>query len=137
MTVGQDHNSDEELIREAREALGNAQAVSSRFSVGVALEAGSRKIYQGCNIETPTANTGICAERLALFKALSEGEKEFRAIAIVSSAGKFCPPCGICRQLLWDYAPGAEVIMVGENGQRLVKKVQELLPLPFDRSGPR
>jgi cytidine deaminase len=114
--------------------MDRALANSSNFRVGVALQAKNEKIYQGCNIETITSNLGICAERVALFKALSEGEREFTAIAIVASSGQVCTPCGVCRQLLWEFAPGLEVIMVDRHGHTLIKQMRDLLPIPFDRS---
>jgi len=122
------------LVQQAKAAMDRALANSSKFRVGVALQAKNKKIYQGCNIETITSNLGICAERVALFKALSEGEREFSAIAIVASSGQVCTPCGVCRQLLWEFAPGLEVIMVDRHGHSLIKQVRDLLPIPFDRS---
>ncbi len=122
------------LVKQATVAMERALANSSKFKVGVALLTRDEKIYQGCNIETVTSNLGVCAERVALLKALSEGEREFKAIAIVASSGQFCTPCGICRQLLWEFAPELEVIMVDCHGRTLIKQMRDLLPLPFDRS---
>ena len=126
--------SNTHLVRQAKAAMNVALANSSRFKVGVALQAKNKKIYRGCNIETITSNLGICAERVALFKALSEGEREFTALAIVASSGQVCTPCGVCRQLLWEFAPGLEVIMMDHHGRTLVREIHDLLPLPFDRS---
>jgi len=117
--------------------MNRALANSSRFKVGVALQAKNKRVYQGCNIETITSNLGICAERVALFKALSEGEREFRAMAIVASSGQVCTPCGVCRQLLWEFAPGLKIIMMDRHGRILVREIHDLLPLPFDRSALR
>jgi len=122
------------LVKQATVAMERALANSSKFKVGVALLTKNQKIYQGCNIETITSNLGVCAERVALFKALSEGEREFKVMAIVASSGQVCTPCGICRQLLWEFAPELEIIMVDRHGRTLVKQMRDLLPLPFDRS---
>lgn len=122
------------LLDHARLAMERALANSSNFRVGAALLAKDQKIYPGCNIETITSNLGVCAERVALFKALSEGEREFTAIAIVASSGQVCTPCGVCRQLLWEFAPGLEIIMADRHGRTLVRRINDLLPLPFDRS---
>lgn len=124
----------EHLIKQAAVAMERALANSSKFKVGVALQTKDEKIYQGCNIETITSNLGVCAERVALFKALSEGEREFKAIAIVASSGQVCTPCGVCRQLLWEFAPDIEVIMVDRHGRTLIRQMRDLLPHPFDRS---
>ena len=122
------------LIQQARAAMDRALANSSKFRVGTALQTKNKKIYQGCNIETITSKLGVCAEQVVLFKALSEGAREFTAIAIVASSGQVCTPCGVCRQLLWEFAPGLEVIMVDRHGHTLVKWIRDLLPFPFDRS---
>ncbi len=124
----------EHLIKQAAVAMERALANSSKFKVGVALLTKDEKIYQGCNIETITSKLGVCAEQVALFKALSEGEREFKAIAIVASSGQVCTPCGICRQLLWEFAPELEVIMVDRHGRTLIRQMRDLLPHPFDRS---
>ncbi|MGH7275337.1 MAG: cytidine deaminase [Nitrospiria bacterium] len=129
--------SNSHLVQRARAAMSRALANSSRFKVGVALLAKNKRVYQGCNIETITSNLGICAERVALFKALSEGEREFRAMAIVASSGQVCTPCGVCRQLLWEFAPGLKIIMMDRHGRILVREIHDLLPLPFDRSALR
>ncbi len=123
-----------DLIRQARVAMARSLALSSKFQVGAALMDKENRIYLGCNIETITSNLGICAERVALFKALSEGVKEFESIAIVASSGRICPPCGVCRQLLWEFAPGLHVIMADKGGRTVVKQMRDLLPEPFDRS---
>ncbi len=124
----------EHLIKQAAVAMERALANSSKFKVGVALLTKDEKIYQGCNIETITSKLGVCAEQVALFKALSEGEREFKAIAIVASSGQICTPCGVCRQLLWEFAPELEVIMVDRHGRTLIRQMRDLLPHPFDRS---
>ncbi|TKJ33477.1 cytidine deaminase [bacterium (candidate division B38) B3_B38] len=122
----------EQLISVARKALGMAIAPLSGYLVGAALLTAQGKIYSGCNIENASLSLSLCAERVALLKALSEGEKEFKAIAIVSSGLPLCPPCGACRQMLYEFAPHIEVIMTNPKGRVISTKIEELLPLPFD-----
>lgn len=121
-------------MKEARKALRMALANSSGFRVGAALEAEGGKVYRGGNIETITSKLGICAERVALVKALSEGKRKFKSIAIVSSSGAACPPCGVCRQLLWEFAPDLRVILADHRKSPVIREIKALLPLPFDRS---
>lgn len=120
----------DKLISEAKEARKFAVAPWSGFAVGAALMAGGGKIYRGCNIENPSLMLSFCAERAALIKAITEGEKTFKAMAIVSGDGRYCFPCGSCRQMLAEFAPDAEVYLESEEG---IKKfsVTELLPHPF------
>ncbi len=120
------------LIKEAREARNRAIAPFSGLTVGAALISGSGRIYRGCNVENPSLMLSFCAERVALLKALTEGEKTFRAMAIVSGDGRYCFPCGACRQMLAEFAPDIEIYLASDAG---VKKysVQELLPQFFKR----
>jgi len=122
------------IVKEAETAYQHAVAPSSGFRVGAALQSKEGRIFTGCNIESPVY-LGICAERVALFKALSEGSREFEALAIVCEEGVPCPPCGTCRQLLWEFAPGLQVIVRGKDGTPLVYSIEELLPLVFERGG--
>ena len=122
------------LLKEAEAAYRHAVAPSSGFRVGAALRSGDGRIFTGCNIESPVY-LGVCAERVALFKALSEGSREFEALAIVCEEGVPCPPCGTCRQLLWEFAPGLQIIVRGENGVPLTYVIENLLPLVFERGG--
>lgn len=119
------------LINQAQKAMENSIAPYSNFRVGAALLADSGKIYSGCNIENPSLSLSICAERVAMLKALSEGERKFAAIAIASSSANYCPPCGACRQVLFEFAPEIEIIIANASGSIIIKKVRELLPLPF------
>ena len=100
----------EELIARAVEARENACAAYSHFKVGAALLASNGKVYTGCNIENSTYGLTVCAERVALWKALSEGERQFTQIAVVTSSEPPASPCGACRQLLWEYCGDIEVI---------------------------
>jgi len=120
------------LLEEADEAKGNAVSVFSNFSVGAAVITKKGDIYRGCNVENFSFSLSICAERVALLNAISYGERDFSAIAVVSSAGEFCFPCGSCRQLLWEFAHDIDVIL--RNNLQEIKSVniRELLPMPFD-----
>ncbi len=104
------------LAAAARDAMKRAYAPYSGFEVGAALLGRSGAIYTGCNIENASFGATNCAERTALFKAVSEGERRFDAIAIVSSSGKPTPPCGICRQVLAEFAPNIAILLVFDGG---------------------
>lgn len=120
-----------ELIKIARLAKAQACALYSLFKVGAALLAQSGKIYSGCNIESSSYGLTICAERVALYKALSEGERQFIKIAITSDSSQVCPPCGACRQVLMDYAPQIEVILFNDSGDIQQILLRDLLPNAF------
>jgi cytidine deaminase len=124
--------SGSDLVRAAREARRFACADFSSFKVGAALETRDGQVITGCNIENATYGLTICAERVAMFKALSEGHREFRRIAIVADTEAPTPPCGACRQVLWEFGGDLEVILanlVQETGRHTLG---ELLPHPFD-----
>ena len=110
-----------------------AYAPFSRFKVGAVLITKDDKQYTGCNIEISTYGLTICAERVAIFKAFSEGEREFKAIFIATDSEKFCPPCGACRQVLWELAGNINVIMINNEGKYKTEKLQKLLPHAFDK----
>lgn len=119
------------LIEAAKAARRFAQAKYSHFEVGAALLTAEGKIVKGANVESSSYSLTICAERVALTKALSEGFTEFKAIAIAAKDGEFCPPCGACRQLLYDYAPDLEIILTDGRDSRIFK-IDELLPHAFE-----
>jgi cytidine deaminase len=119
------------LVMEAREAKINAHAPYSKFRVGSALLAKSGKIFTGCNIESSSFSLTICAERTAIFKAISEGERSFLAIAVVSDGHGYTPPCGACRQVLMDLAGNIDCIMINSKDQLKVTSLKSLLPLAF------
>ncbi|MCU0255329.1 MAG: cytidine deaminase [Vicinamibacterales bacterium] len=123
----------DDLVRAAREARGRAIAPYSRFKVGAALEAADGAIVTGCNIENATFGLTTCAERVALFKALSEGVREFRRVVVVADTRTPTPPCGPCRQLLWEYAGDVEVVLANASGVCATYRMSDLLPLPFDQ----
>ena len=126
-------NPNELLISKAKEARNFAQAHYSNFKVGAALLSENSDIFTGCNIESSSYGLTICAERVALSKALSEGVHHFKSIAIYAKDGAFCSPCGACRQLLYDYAPNLDVIL-SDGKQHKVIKLKDLLPFAFDES---
>ena len=122
-----------DLVARAAAARENAIATYSGFKVGAALEAKDGRIYTGCNIENVSYGLTVCAERVALWKALSEGAREFRQIAIVTDATVVTPPCGACRQLLWEYCGDMPVYLHSLRGLDQEYRLAELLPHPFDR----
>jgi cytidine deaminase len=119
------------LAREARE---HARAVYSRFRVGAALKTQTGEIVTGCNIENASYGLSVCAERVAVWKAVSEGLTGFQAITIVSAAREPTPPCGACRQILWEYCGDIAVHMANLTGRSRIVWLRELLPTPFDAS---
>ena len=123
----------EELIRLASEARKYSQAKYSDFSVGAALLTIDGDIITGCNVESSSFGLTICAERVALTKALSEGKSKFTYIAVVGPNEDFCPPCGACRQLLHDYAPTIQVVLKKKNEIKTIS-IKKLLPMAFEES---
>ena len=116
----------------ARRARRNAQARYSGFKVGAALETADGQIITGCNIENATYGLTLCAERVAMFKALSEGHLRFTRIAIVANTEQPTPPCGACRQILWEFGGDLDVILANLKRQTARMRLADLLPLPFD-----
>jgi cytidine deaminase len=121
-----------ELLRLAKGARRNAHTPFSGFKVGAALRAKDGQIVTGCNVENASYGLTLCAERVAVFKALSEGIRTFDAIAIVADARRLTPPCGACRQILWEFCGDIPVHIGNLKGQTLTSRMSELLPLPFD-----
>jgi cytidine deaminase len=122
------------LIDAAVRARANAVARFSGFAVGAALEAGDGAVHSGCNVENASYGLSMCAERVALFKALSEGAREFRRIAIVSQSETPATPCGACRQLLWEFCGDIEVVLSNLDGVTETIQLATLVPRPFDAS---
>lgn len=122
------------LIAAAKHARENAHAKFSNFKVGAGLRASSGKIYGGCNVENATYGLTVCAERVAIFKAISEGERKFDAIAVVTDTDALTPPCGACRQLIWEFCGDVPVVMTNLKGKIEVVPMRELFPKPFDAS---
>ncbi len=122
------------LIAAATAAREKAFAPFSKFQVGAALEAADGTIVFGCNVESASYGLTMCAERVAIFKGVSEGHRRFRRVAIVTASEVPTPPCGACRQLLWEFAPDAEVICANLQGKVARYTVRELIPAAFDAS---
>jgi cytidine deaminase len=120
------------LVAAARAARAHAIAPYSRFAVGAALQTKEGRIYAGCNVENASYGLTMCAERVALFKALSEGERDFVAVAVVADTEAPTPPCGACRQLLWEFCGDVPVIMATPARVAARHRMRDLLPLPFD-----
>jgi cytidine deaminase len=121
------------LINHARKAQSFALARYSKFKVGAALLSEDDTIVTGCNVESTSYGLTICAERVALVKALSDGKTKFRAIAVVGPGHAICPPCGACRQLLYDYCPNIDIILTDDNRIKIIS-LKELLPLAFEEN---
>ena len=125
----------EELVRLAREVRERAFAPYSGFKVGAVVESGDGRVFTGCNIENSSYGLSLCAERIAVFKAISEGVRDLVRVAVIADAHSPVRPCGACRQVLSDILGGdAEVIMANLKGAIEVNLVRDLLPIPFDRS---
>jgi cytidine deaminase len=122
------------LIAAAKQARENAHAPYSNFRVGAALRAKSGRVFSGCNVENATLGLTCCAERTAIFKAVSEGERGFEAIAVVADTDTLTPPCGACRQIIWEFCGDVPVIMANLKGKVLQEKMSILLPRAFDSS---
>ena len=121
-----------DLIGAARRARENADAAFSHFKVGAALETGDGTVVTGCNIENATYGLTICAERVAMFKALSDGHRIFTRIAIVADTEAPTPPCGACRQILWEFGGNLEIQLANLTEEKGRHDLKNLLPLPFD-----
>ena len=122
-----------ELIRRAVAARDRAIAPYSQFKVGAAIETRTGEIFTGCNIENASYGLTVCAERVALWKALSEGATNFGRLAVAVDAPTLAAPCGSCRQLLWEYCGDIEIVMCSVRGDQKSFKLSELLPEPFDQ----
>jgi cytidine deaminase len=120
------------LVDAARRAREYAVATFSGFKVGAALETADGVVITGCNVENATYGLTICAERVAMFKALSEGHRSFARVAVVADTEAPTPPCGACRQILWEFGGDLEVILANLEDDKGVHRLKDLLPLPFD-----
>lgn len=120
------------LVAAARKARRHAHARFSGFKVGAALETRDGTIITGCNVENATYGLTICAERVAMFKAISEGHRAFVRVAVVADTQAPTPPCGACRQILWEFGGDLEVILANLRRETGHHRLHDLLPLPFD-----
>ncbi|GBC77929.1 Cytidine deaminase [bacterium HR08] len=124
--------TDAELIERATAARALAYAPYSEFAVGAAVLTADGRVFTGCNVENASYGLAICAERVALFKAVSEGARAFHRLAVVADTEVLVSPCGACRQVLWEFAPDLIVIVANLQGQMRVRPLRDLLPEPFD-----
>ena len=122
----------EPLIEAAKQARLQSVAPFSNFLVGAAVQTADGKVYTGCNIESASYGLTVCAERVAIWKALSQGERHFTELAVVADTETLTPPCGTCRQIIWEFARGATIVFANLNGQRETFHIADLLPRAFD-----
>ena len=122
------------LATAALAARENAHAPYSKFRVGAALEDAGGRVHTGCNVENATYGLTLCAERVAVFKAISEGAREFRRIAIAADTDTLTPPCGACRQILWEFCGDVEIVLLNPHGKSETLRLKELFPRAFDAS---
>ena len=120
------------LIEAAKEARLQSVAPFSGFLVGAAVKTDSGKVYTGCNVESASYGLTVCAERVAIWKALSEGERHFTELAVVADTEVLTPPCGTCRQIIWEFARNATIVFANLHGESEVFHMKDLLPRAFD-----
>ena len=121
-----------EVDEAAQKARLQSVAPFSKFMVGAAVRGSSGKIYTGCNIESASYGLTVCAERVAIWKGLSEGERDFSELAIVADTESLTPPCGTCRQIIWEFCKNATIKLLNLRGQSEMVSIRELLPRAFD-----
>jgi len=122
------------LASTALAARENAHAPYSHFRVGAALEDAAGRVHTGCNVENATYGLTLCAERVAVFKAISEGARQFRRIAIAADTESLTPPCGACRQILWEFCGDIEITLLNPRGKTEILQLKDLFPRAFDAS---
>ena len=122
------------LIEEAEKARKRAYTPYSKFKVGAAVLCDDGKIFTGCNIENASFGLALCAERVAIFKAVSEGSTKFEAIAVIGDTDKPCSPCGACRQVISEFGEDIPLIMANLKGDVKIKNIKELLPEAFGKN---
>jgi cytidine deaminase len=122
------------LIEASLAARLNAHAPYSHFLVGAALEDKDGRVFTGCNVENATYGLSVCAERVAVFKAVSEGAEKFQRIAVAADTDVLTPPCGACRQILWEFCGDIEVTLTNLHGKTETLRLKDLFPRPFDDS---
>ena len=122
------------LVAAALAAREHAFAPYSKFKVGAAVEDSEGRIHTGCNVENATYGLTLCAERVAVFKAVSEGVRQFRRVAVAADTDQLTPPCGACRQILWEFCGDVEVTLANLQGKMERFRLKDLFPRPFDAS---
>ena len=122
------------LLDAALAARAHAFAPFSKFQVGAAIEDDSGRIHTGCNVENATYGLTVCAERVAVFKAISEGARRFTRVAVAADTDVLTPPCGACRQILWEFCGDVELVLTNLHGKTEEFRLKDLFPRPFDAS---
>jgi cytidine deaminase len=125
-------HSNEELVTAAKEARQNSYAPYSEFRVGAAIETDDGQVFTGCNVESASYGLTVCAERVAIWKAISEGKHKIKNIAVVCDTKELTPPCGVCRQIIWEFGGNIPVTLANLNGGRETVEMKDLLPRAFD-----
>ena len=126
--------STDSLVEAALRARQNAHAPFSNFKVGAAVEDESGRIFTGCNVENATYGLTVCAERVAIFKAVSEGARKFTRVAVAADTDNLTPPCGACRQILWEFCGDVEIVLANPRGKSETLRLGALFPRAFDAS---
>lgn len=126
------NETDSKLVSAARDVREKAYAPYSNFKVGAAVEADDGTIYTGCNVESASYGLTVCAERVAIWKGISRGEKHFTRIAVITDTDELTPPCGVCRQIIWEFCGDVPVILSNLEGKTETIMMSELLPRAFD-----
>jgi cytidine deaminase len=124
--------TDESLIQAATDVRENAYAPFSNFRVGSALETDDGEVITGCNVESASYGLTVCAERVAIWKAISKGKRKIKHIAVVADTEELTPPCGVCRQIIWEFGGDIPVILANLKGKTETVQMKELLPRAFD-----
>jgi len=124
--------SENHLIEEATAARMRSIAPFSKFLVGAALQTDEGRVFTGCNVESASYGLTVCAERVAIWKALSEGERDFARLVIVADTEQLTPPCGTCRQIIWEFCKHATIVLANLHGQKEELDIADLLPRAFD-----
>jgi cytidine deaminase len=125
-------HADQELIDAAIAVRENAYAPFSEFRVGAALETDDGDIIDGCNVESASYGLTVCAERVAIWKAISQGKRKIKNIAVVADTEELTPPCGVCRQIIWEFGGDIPVILANLKGKTEIVQMKDLLPRAFD-----
>src|SRR5215813_13972686 len=125
-------HTNEELVEAAKAARENSYAPFSDFRVGAAIEMEDGNIIAGCNVESASYGLTVCAERVAIWKAISEGKHKIKRIAVVADTEELTPPCGVCRQIIWEFGGDVPVILANLKGKRETVQMKDLLPRAFD-----
>jgi cytidine deaminase len=125
-------DANNQLIETAKAARLQSVAPFSNFLVGAALQTRAGKVYTGCNVESASYGLTVCAERVAIWKAVSEGERDFTDLVVVADTESLTPPCGTCRQIIWEFAKHAKIVLANLRGLREEVEIKDLLPRAFD-----